>query len=248
LLTRHYRGTQRAPSYLVTRIIVETLKQTSDNRAISTVQIADRVGTTTAYAARILCQLLQQDDPSGAKLSNSTRFQLAFEAVRHGALQQVARALTWQEFETFTEECLRATGFRTRKGVMVKDDSRRWQIDVVATKGQIMLAIDCKHWESPGYSSKLRAAAEHQRLAVQALIQNMTAKEEVVNAGPLALPIILTLFEPRSRLLNGVVAISVEQLADFLEGISPYLLELQFISAQNTAKSSISRRIDAGTG
>jgi len=104
----------------------------------------------------------------------------------------------------------------------------------------MILAVDCKHWESPGYNSKLIRAAEHQRLAVQALMHQMIETGELEGAGILALPIILTLFEPRTRIANGAVVVSVEQLADFLEGVSPYSSELPFIPAQSVAKSSIS--------
>src|SRR6266849_4051334 len=202
--------------------------------------IADQAKTTTEQVERVLGQLLKLEDSSNAQLTVSARFKLAFEAVKLGALQQVARALTWQEFEVFAEECLQSVGFDTRKGVVVKDDSRRWQIDVIAKKGSMILAVDCKHWESPGYNSKLIKAAEHQKLAVQALMQQMIVKGEIEGAGTLALPIILTLFEPRARVANGAVVVSVEQLADFLEGISPYSSELPFISAQSVAESSMS--------
>ena len=238
--TRHYKEKQLAPSYFVARIIVETLKQTNGDGTISISQIADRAKTTADQVALILGQLLQIEDVSGTELSNSARFKLAFEAVRQGAIQQMARALTWQEFEAFAEDCMQSVGFDTQKGIVVKDDSRRWQIDVIAKKGSMILAVDCKHWESPGYNSKLIKAAEHQKLAVQALMQQMIVKGEIEGAGTLALPIILTLFEPRARVANGAVVVSVEQLADFLEGISPYSSELPFISAQSVAKSSIS--------
>jgi len=219
---------------------VETLKHTKGDDLLSTRDIADRVKTTSEQVALVLGPLLQLEDPTGARLTNSARFKLAFEAVRHGGLQQVARALTWQEFEAFTEECLQTVGFDTQKGLIVKDDSRRWQIDVIAKKSPMILAIDCKHWESPGYESKLSHAAEHQKLAVQALIQQMAARGEVGREGLRALPMILTLFEPRSRMVDGVVAVAIEQFADFLEGVSPFSRELPFIQAQSVTKSSIS--------
>jgi hypothetical protein len=240
LHTRHSDVIQAAPSYFVARVIVETLKQTNGGGAINTARIADQAKTTTEQAERILGQLLKPEDSSNAWLTVSARFKLAFEAVKRGALQQVARALTWQEFEAFSEECLQSVGFDTRKGVTVKDDSRRWQIDVIAKKGSMILAVDCKHWESPAYDSKLTKAAEHQKSAVLALFRQMTAKGEVGREEILGLPVILTLFEPRSRLANGVVLVSVEQFADFLEGISPYSSELPFIPGPDTTKSSIS--------
>src|SRR5207302_10437286 len=152
---------------------VETLKHTKDDELLDISQIADRAKTTTEQVALILGRMLQLEVPSGAQLTNSARFKLAFEAVRNGGLQQVARALSWQEFEAFTEECLQTVGFDTQKGIIVKDDSRRWQIDVIAKKRSMILAVDCKHWKSPAYYSKLLKAAEHQKLAVRALIQQM---------------------------------------------------------------------------
>jgi len=220
-------------------VIVETLKYTKGDKLLNISQIADRAKTTTEQVELILGPMLQLEVPSGAHLTNSARFKLAFEAVRHGALQQVARALSWQEFEAFTEECLQTVGFDTQKGTIVKDESRRWQIDVIAKKSRMILAIDCKHWESPGYDSKLTKAADHQKLALHALIQQMTGRGDVEREGVFALPIILTLFEPRSRLVDGAVVVSVEQFADFLEGVSPFSSELPFIHAQGVAKSSI---------
>jgi len=220
-------------------VIVETLKYTRSDKLLNISQIADRAKTTTEQVELILGPMLQLEDPSGAHLTNSARFKLAFEAVRHGALQQVARALSWQEFEAFTEECLQTVGFDTQKGTIIKDESRRWQIDVIAKKSRMILAIDCKHWESPGYDSKLTKAADHQKLALHALIQQMTGRGDVEREGVFALPIILTLFEPRSRLVDGAVVVSVEQFADFLEGVSPFSSELPFIHAQGVAKSSI---------
>jgi len=220
-------------------VIVETLKYTRSDKLLNISQIADRAKTTTEQVELILGPMLQLEVPSGAHLTNSARFKLAFEAFRHGALQQAARALSWQEFEAFIEECLQTVGFDTQKGTIIKDESRRWQIDVIAKKSRMILAIDCKHWESPGYDSKLTKAADHQKLALHALIQQMTGRGDVEREGVFALPIILTLFEPRSRLVDGAVVVSVEQFADFLEGVSPFSSELPFIHAQGVAKSSI---------
>ncbi len=219
---------------------METLKHTRGDELLSTCDIADRAKTTTEQVTLVLGPLLQLEDPMGARLTNSARFKLAFEAVRHGGLQQVARALTWQEFEDFTEECLQTVGFDTQNGLIVKDDSRRWQIDIIAKKNRMILAIDCKHWESPGYESKLSNAAEHQKLALQALIQQMAAIGEVGRQRLLALPMILTLFEPRARIVSGVVVASIEQFGDFLERVSPFSSELPFMPVQTMVKSSMS--------
>jgi Holliday junction resolvase-like predicted endonuclease len=236
-----YRISSEAiPEFVIVRVLVQALKLSRNGATVSLVEIAKGAGTTTLFAERILEESIDLSDAKLTIVDSSTRFKLAIQAVKLGALLQVARALTWQEFEEFCEECLGTAGFHTRRGVILKDNFRRWQIDVIAKKGSMILVVDCKHWESPGYYSKLVKAAEHQKLAVQALVQQMIVRGEVERAGILALPIILTLFEPRSRVVNGIVVVSVEQFAEFLGGISPYSSELPFIPVQSVAKSSIS--------
>ena len=227
-------------------MLIEALKLSKNNTAVTLNDVSERAGTTLDFARRILADQTCISEGRATIIDSRTRFKLSILAVKLGALQQVARALTWQEFESFSEECLQATGFHTQKGVIVKDEVRRWQIDVIAKKGRMVLALDCKHWESPGYESRLSRAAEHQRLALHALLSKLTAKGESENEAPLALPMILTLYEPRARMVNGAVAVSVEQFADFLQGLSPYSTELPFMISDHGAKSSISQRVDDG--
>ena len=68
----------------------------------------------------------------------------------------------------------------------------------------------------------------------------MAERGEVVREELVALPMILTLFEPRARLVDGVVIVSIEQFADFLERVSPFSSELPFMPAQSIVKSSMS--------
>jgi hypothetical protein len=142
----------------------------------------------------------------------------------------VARALTWQEFERFGEECLVTAGFQTKKGLIISRDGRRWQIDLVAKKGLMILAFDCKHWNSPSYPSKFTNAAAHQKLATIALMRDLMDEKELSREGSYALPIILTLFDPRTQIAGDAVLVSVDKLPDFLNGVTPYSENLPFIS------------------
>lgn len=215
-------------------MLVETLDQTKNRLVINISEIARKAGTTDAVARDILGGLIGPENIS-SKLKPSDRFRLATETVRLGMIQEVARALTWQEFEAFTEDCLIAAGFQTQRGLIIKDATRRWQIDIVARKGPMTLIFDCKHWESPNYSSKFTKPAEHQRQAMSALL-DVTKP----SPGSWVLPVIVTLFDPRSRTIDGVVLVSVGQLSDFLEHITPYDPDLPFIKSQSRAESSIS--------
>ena len=222
-------------------VIVETLKRTKGGNGINPVEIAQAARTTPEAALRVLEKFLNMENPDGTRLDSSARFNLASEAVRLGALQAVLRALTWQEFETFSEECLGRAGFETQKGLIFKNGRRRWQVDIIARRGQIMLVLDCKHWESPNYSSKFYAAVRHHKQSLRPLVRHMKIRGLFGNHQDVwALPVIITLFEPRVSVLDGVVLASVAQLGDFLEHVTPYDSDLPFILVPHIVESPIS--------
>jgi len=221
-----------------TRILIETLRESKNGGTVRIDEVASRAGASADLVREVLRNALESPVSSKISPSSETRFRLAFEAARNGGLRDAARVLTWQEFEKFAEECLAATGFQTTRGLMVTGETRRWQIDLVAMRGPMMLVFDCKHWNSPSYPSKFESAAEHQRLATMALIRNSKARESFAGKQVWALPIILTLFDPRIQLTNGVVLLSIDKLADFLNGVTHYS-DLPFISDGNVAENPI---------
>jgi hypothetical protein len=198
--------------------------------------IRQQAGTTTEAAKSVLRAYLGSSKSQGITVDPETRFAIAQRAVQLGALEQVAKALTWQEFEAFGEDCLRSVGFQTWKGLVLNDEKRRWQIDLAGRKGPMVLSIDCKHWNSPSYPSKLRGAAAHQRLALPPLMRRV--KSDLGADGQLwALPVVLTLLDPRTRILDETVLVSVGQLSDFLEHVTPYDSELPFVSKDDLGKA-----------
>ena len=239
LQTPHYSFNE-ANSSLVTNVIVATLKQTVNSAPINLIEIAQTARTTSRVVSDVLTELTELDLSSVTTLDSLYRFKIALEAVRLGASERATKALTWQEFEEFTQQCLGITGFVTRKGVVFNDGKRRWQIDLVAVKDRTLLAIDCKHWESPNYSSKFGKAVEHQKQSLTPLIRYLRAHGSLVSREVWALPMIITLFQPRESMIDKVVLVSVGQLADFLEHVTPYDEELPFISNRMDAESSIS--------
>lgn len=220
-------------------MLIEALRLTRSTKSADLETIRQRAGTTTEAAKAVLGVYLEPSESQTITVYPWTRFDIARKAVQLGGLEQVTKALTWQEFETFGEECLRSVGFQTWKGLVVKDEKRRWQIDLAARKGPMLLSIDCKHWNSPSYPSRLRGAAAHQRLALPSLMNRV--KLDLDDDGPLwALPIVLTLLDPRSRILNQAVLVSVVQFSDFLEHVTPYDSDLPFMSIDNFRESSMS--------
>src|SRR5439155_18100133 len=165
------------------------------------------------------------------------------EIARAGRLKEAAQVLTWQEFENFAERCLEEAAFRTQKSVRIKGDGRVWQIDVVGFRGELVLAIDCKHWNTPSSLSRFKPVANHQRTATLHLLprlrEKMIRRDNEPHALPMirrdnephALPMILTLSEPPAQFVESAVLLSVEKLPNFLSGVTPYDENLPFITS-----------------
>ncbi len=221
------------------RVLIETLRQTKNNASVRIEDVASRARASERLVRTVMADVQEITNSSEMRLPPEIRFRLALEAAGVGGLREVARALTWQEFERFGEECLVSAGFQTKKGLSLTRDGRRWQIDLVARKGLMILALDCKHWNSPSYPSKFKNAATHQRLATAALMRDLIDKEELSREGSCSLPIILTLFDPRTKIADDVVLVSVDKFLDFLNGVTPYSEGLPFMSVDTQAVNPI---------
>jgi len=215
----------------IVRVLIETLRLTKDRDRVQIADIASSARTTESFARKALTNARIEPDTNWISLSAGFRIGLALDIARAGRLRDSARALTWQEFEKFVEECLGEAGFQTEKNVRVQGGGRAWQIDVVGIRGDVMITMDCKHWNTPGYLSKFRLAAKHQRNATLHLLAKPVEKMLQGDRERQALPVILTLSEPRDQLSEGVVLVSVEKLPSFLSGVTPYDENLPLISS-----------------
>jgi hypothetical protein len=213
------------------RVLVETLRLSQDRNRVQIGDIALGAKTTESFARKALTNARIEHDSSWISLRPGSRVRLALDIARAGRLRDSARALTWQEFEKFAEDCLEEAGFQTEKNVRVKGDGRAWQIDVVGIRGDLVVTIDCKHWNTPGYFSRFRLAAEHQRTATLHLLARPVERMVQGDTERQALPVILTVSEPRGQLSEGAVLVSVEKLPSFLSGVTPYDENLPFISS-----------------
>jgi len=218
---------QTLPERLSNKIIIQTLELTRSGRSTAIDVLASQARCTSEVAKRILNSLKVNSENGHVSLSTEARLRLAHEASRGGFLGDVARTLDWQEFESFTEECLDEAGYKVEKNVRTREEGRVREVDVVAARGNLVLCIDCKHWNSPSYPSKFTRALKHQLEATYALLRELRQKE---TGSALGLPVVLTLLEPRAKLRNGVVLLSIDQLSDFAENLARFSESLPFIS------------------
>src|SRR2546425_13028466 len=213
------------------KVLIEILRLSRERNRVQITDVASSARVTDSFAKRVLTDALIENDNDWISLSPRFRISLALDIARAGRLSDSARVLTWQEFEKFAEECLREAGFQTEKNVRVQGDGRAWQIDIVGIRGDLVVTMDCKHWNTPGYLSKFRLAAEHQRNATLHLLARPVERMVQGDKERQVLPVILTLSEPRGRLSGGVVLVSVEKLPSFLNGVTPYDENLPFMSS-----------------
>jgi hypothetical protein len=206
------------------RVLIETLRLSKITEPVELENIASNSKTTETFAKKVLTHALGETDDVWICVSPKLRVILALEVARAGRLRDAAQVLTWQEFEKFGEECLEEAGFRTERNVRVKGQGRAWQIDLVGVRGELVIAIDCKHWNTPSYISRFKLAAEHQRHATLHLLATVTERRQ-------GLAVILTLREPPAQFSEDVVLVSVERFPSFLSGVTPYAENLPFMTS-----------------
>ena len=172
-------------------------------------------------------------------LTPEQRVLLAVEVARGGRLKDSAWSLTWQEFESFGKECLLEAGFSVDKNVRVNGDQRAWQIDLIGYRGDLVLTVDCKHWSSSVYESRLEPQAKHQRVATAHLLRTLVKKTNDRGYNLQGLPVILTLLDPPTRFLERAALVSVEQLPSFLNTVAPFDPSLPLMSASELMSKTL---------
>lgn len=202
--------------------MIETLRQSRWSNTLDLEQIALKANTSELIAKAIVARFLRITESGYFSIESKSRIQLALEVARVGRLKEAAKALSWQEFESFGAECLAEAGFRVEKNVRVKGEGRAWQMDLIGHRGDLVLAIDCKHWNTSGYESRLAPPADHQRKATIHFLRTLTSNTKGQRKNAQALPVILTLLDPPARFLDNVAIVSVEQLPSFLSAATPY--------------------------
>jgi Holliday junction resolvase-like predicted endonuclease len=147
--------------------------------------------------------------------------------------ERVARELRWQEFEGFAAHILDAEGYATAKHFIFRNSARRYEIDVLGAKEPMVLCVDCKHWHYGWAPSKVMAAARNQMMRVLCLSEAYAfyGRKLRIAAWRSAqlLPIVLTLADVSSKLIDGVPIVSALRLRDFLCEVSPWDERLRFI-------------------
>ena len=134
------------------------------------------------------------------------RLQTALFAIKLGAdVESVSEHLTWQDFESITGLILEKKDFDVTKNLILTKP--RMEIDVVGTKMDIALLIDCKHWKTMSKS------------ALDEIVKKQVerVKRYVADENMSALPVIVTLHQEEIQFIENVPIVPIMKLSSFLD-------------------------------
>ncbi|MDC0241344.1 hypothetical protein OAK66_02810 [Candidatus Nitrosopelagicus sp.] len=134
------------------------------------------------------------------------RLQTALFAIKLGAdVESVSEYLTWRDFESITGLILEKKDFDVTKNLILTKP--RMEIDVVGTKMDIALLIDCKHWKTMSKS------------ALNEIVKKQVerVKRYVADENMSALPVIVTLHQEEIQFIENVPIVPIMKLSSFLD-------------------------------
>lgn len=142
-------------------------------------------------------------------------------------VEEFIEKIDWKQFETFVKEIFSANGFKSISNFRFKN-SRRFEIDIVASKNNLIFAVDCKEWNKGRYkNSGLKKAAEDQIRRTgefeKFLMKNPIAKSKLrVNSNPKLVSILVTWYDEAISEHQSCFVVPVWKLNSFLIGYDFY--------------------------
>ena len=134
------------------------------------------------------------------------RLQTALFAITLGAtIEDVSEYLTWRDFEAITGIVLEENDFDVTKNLVLTKP--RMEIDVIGKKMNLALLIDCKHWKNMSKS----ALDEIVKKQIER-VKRYVADEDIT-----ALPVIVTLHQEGTQLVENVPIVPIMKLPSFLD-------------------------------
>ena len=127
---------------------------------------------------------------------------------------------SWQEFEEEIREILEIHGFSTRFRYVFRDENGRAEVDVLAERFGLTIAIDAKRYTEKWYRlSAIKKEAEKHAERCKRL-------ERIY--GKSVVPVVVPLIDDSIYLHGGSIIVPSLKLNDFLVNIHTYLHEFNF--------------------
>ncbi|MEM0376673.1 MAG: restriction endonuclease [Thermofilum sp.] len=141
-------------------------------------------------------------------------------------LLDMALSAGWSTLEELVGVLLEEHGFTCRRNVRVKLAGRRYEIDLLALKGDILLCVDCKRWIKARVSELKRAAINQKDRcgAVARLIESGEVPCLGIAAEVKVFPVIVPLHSTAISSHEGVLVVGIYDLSAILRDISSVVL------------------------
>jgi Holliday junction resolvase-like predicted endonuclease len=151
------------------------------------------------------------------------------EEVRRGKeLEDILKEFDWKFFEKFVKEIFEVNNFLVKQNFIFKT-KRKYEIDLIASRNNLVLCTDCKSWASKGSKkSKLKKAVEKQEERVRELKKflrkNPIAKNELkISQKSKFKSIIITLLEEDFVKERESLIIPIFKLNSFLNEVERFI-------------------------
>ncbi|MEM1676579.1 MAG: restriction endonuclease [Nitrososphaerota archaeon] len=140
--------------------------------------------------------------------------------------ERIAKYLDWKEFEELAVELFSEAGYRVIKNVKLKIDKNRIQIDLIECRDNVMLVVDCKHWNKPpAYSARRKIVVRQEERINQ--LSKIGGEVEVI-----MVPVVLTLYTPRELIVEGHPYVPIGKIRGFIEWFTNNYPFLKYFKAR----------------
>ena len=142
------------------------------------------------------------------------------QIIRGKRMEDAVGRFDWRDFERIVGDIFRENGFRVTNNFRFKT-SRRWEVDLIASRGDKIFCVDCKRW-SEGREKRwsVAKAARDQSRRTRALGKfmesNVMARSMMGISGGEFVPIVATLHEENVLREGGAFVVPVSKLNTFI--------------------------------
>ncbi|MEM2211332.1 MAG: hypothetical protein QW372_06510 [Nitrososphaerales archaeon] len=158
------------------------------------------------------------------KFEDKDRMFTSILGIKYGlSVEEVSKFLSWKDFESFVSFISSQNGYSVSKRVRWKKHSM--EIDVLAIKNDLGLAIDCKHWKRINHSAMNKIVQLQIERARRFMRSNLSSKLNV----KFTLPIIVTLYSNDINFINKVPIVPISKFQNFLLEFTGYLNLMKLI-------------------
>lgn len=204
-------------------VILAVIRILSARRELSVEEVSEATGLSSDFVREALSSFgitsgeLKYEDLPAIVIKAWTRgFPLLELAINSG----------WSTLEELVRALLREHGFTCRRSIYIKLAGRRYEVDLLAWKRDILLCIDCKRWARVRASALRQAALNQKRRcdAVARLIETCEMPCLSSAAEVNVFPVVVSLHPAEKIVHEGVLMVSIYSFADIIRDISPLLL------------------------